>query len=577
MEISKFSVFAKMLARENLHLRVDPNAETAYINLKSNVIVVPNWACPDHTIRYIISHEVAHKLFTPLKKIEEVLETAIDKSITDKNLIAAHKQLIASILNIFEDHRIERLMLGKYPQLRNDYTRGQEYLMVDMDFFKLKTDNDPQSMNIQNKINYFSKTTYTRPANIPYKVSYDKQTQYFIDKMVKTQVYDDVIKVSLELYEILKDEIKFEENTETSDEAIDYDGRVTVDVSDTFKDVSKDIPRNTKANFGFNNNVNGMGDKIVPVPLKEVVSTDWQNNLRKNSNIRIEDIYHANKEFVRNFCSYFEIKKKGREFSRISTHHTGLIDTNSLHKYKYDDNIMLQTDVLHNQKKHAFFILVDCSGSMSDIFKDVFSQIAKFTKISQRLNVPLFCYGFVDDHNVHKVKLLEIYNSLKSKKENEEYMNNFLSINLTGTPLAPALYSMRSVMEHFTKRVEYDILNLMIITDGGDTSYWKSEYIQDMQTGIVVKSGKSPRDLEDNVGGALRIIKQIFNCRITYVDMLSGNYNLPTYLTEEQRDSFDLKGISRCKERNGIDNTLFINLENPLEKTLAKIFVDCLA
>ena len=111
---------ARLLATEDLiveHRSVD----TASFNVQTRVLTLPTWEkAGEEVYDTLVCHEVGHALYTP------DVEWWINNEVS------------ASIVNIVEDARIERLMKRRYAGLSKTFFRGYSSLSED-DFFQLKT------------------------------------------------------------------------------------------------------------------------------------------------------------------------------------------------------------------------------------------------------------------------------------------------------------------------------------------------------------------------------------------------------------------------------------------------------
>ena len=124
---------ARLLATEDLiveHRSVD----TASFNVQTRVLTLPTWDnATEEVYDTLVCHEVGHALYTP------DVEWWINNEIS------------ASIVNIVEDARIEKLMKRRYAGLSKTFFRGYSSLSED-DFFQLKN-KDLTKFNLADRIN----------------------------------------------------------------------------------------------------------------------------------------------------------------------------------------------------------------------------------------------------------------------------------------------------------------------------------------------------------------------------------------------------------------------------------------
>ena len=128
---------ARLLATEDLiveHRSVD----TASFNVQTRVLTLPTWEkAGEEVYDTLVCHEVGHALYTP------DIEWWINNEVS------------ASIVNIVEDARIERLMKRRYAGLSKTFFRGYSSLSED-NFFQLDG-KDLTKFNLADRINLYYK------------------------------------------------------------------------------------------------------------------------------------------------------------------------------------------------------------------------------------------------------------------------------------------------------------------------------------------------------------------------------------------------------------------------------------
>ena len=112
------SQLAKLLATEDLVVE-NKNVETAYFNVHTRVLTLPNWNTSANVYDLLVGHEVGHALYTP-----------------DVDWFKDHK-IPPQFVNVVEDARIEKLMKRKYPGLSKTFWKGYGQLH-DEDFFQIE-------------------------------------------------------------------------------------------------------------------------------------------------------------------------------------------------------------------------------------------------------------------------------------------------------------------------------------------------------------------------------------------------------------------------------------------------------
>ena len=177
------SLLAKLLASENLTVE-HGNYPTASMDVKNRVLRLPIWKEMSGSLYdLMVLHEVGHALYTP--------EDGWHASASKKG--NGYK----SFLNVVEDARIERKIKDKYPGGRRSFTEG--YLdLIKKDFFGLRGV-DLEELNLIDKINLHFK------GGTAHDISFSDEELEFVEKVSKTLTWEDVVKVTDELYEYAKD------------------------------------------------------------------------------------------------------------------------------------------------------------------------------------------------------------------------------------------------------------------------------------------------------------------------------------------------------------------------------------
>ena len=128
---------ARLLATEDLiveHRSVD----TASFNVQTRVLTLPTWDnATEEVYDTLVCHEVGHALYTP------DVEWWINNEVS------------ASIVNIVEDARIEKLMKRRYAGLSKCFYTGYNELN-DQDFFDVDS-KDLTDFNLADRVNLYFK------------------------------------------------------------------------------------------------------------------------------------------------------------------------------------------------------------------------------------------------------------------------------------------------------------------------------------------------------------------------------------------------------------------------------------
>ena len=232
------SLLAKLLATENVTVE-HGKFSTASFDVKNRVLRLPIWKEMSGSLYdLMVLHEVGHALWTP--------EAGWHESASKKG------PGFKSFLNVVEDARIERKIKDKYPGGRKSFTDG--YLeLVRKDFFGTKGV-DLNEMNLIDRINLYFKGGSING------IEFSEEENGFIEKVATTRSWDDVVRVSEELYEYAKDHdsdtdmsdheyssFEFGDDEDSEDEEMESDGDASGENSEVdetlekFKEHLKDL------------------------------------------------------------------------------------------------------------------------------------------------------------------------------------------------------------------------------------------------------------------------------------------------------------------------------------------------
>ena len=202
------SQLAKLMATENVDVQ-HQKISTAKFDPKNRVLYLPIWKNMDGSLYDLLcGHEVGHALFTPADGWHD--------AVVDENKPKNYK----NFLNVVEDARIEKKVQRKYPGLRKSFAEAYKGL-IKKDFFGLQG-RDPNQLPFIDRLNLFSKSQYTLPIN------FNEEETKLLEKAKSTESWEDVVKVTDEIYAYSKeeqleyeDELNFENDYDFDDEEND--------------------------------------------------------------------------------------------------------------------------------------------------------------------------------------------------------------------------------------------------------------------------------------------------------------------------------------------------------------------
>ena len=440
------SNLAKLLATENINV-IHQKVETAYFIPKTRTLCLPIWEEMSNDLYDMLTgHEVGHALYTP------------------RDLEKNNKYKIPhSYFNVVEDIRIDKKMKIKYPGLRRSYFRAYREL-IEKDFFKTQ-DKDVNGMRFIDRLNIFFK------SGTDQEIIFNEQEQEFIERAKQLNTWDDVVKLTKDIYAYSGTE-KFDEEQEEqmrnelgqgqgdqeqeqseqsegngdSDEQQEQNQETTSSSgSDNDKQEDEQSSAGSDSKEEKENKEESKGQSSGPEGGYKVGSnealTDHANEQNKKSMAKTdksikENIYlqlpkckdavvpydliskkieKINQNFpmadrIRYFKQFkyqqmrtvnymvkeFEMKKAADAYVRTRTARTGVINTNTLHSYKYNDDIFARVQIEPGAKNHGMVMIVDWSGSMGDKMYDTLVQTMNLVMFCKAVNIPFAVYAFSD-------------------------------------------------------------------------------------------------------------------------------------------------------------------------------------
>ena len=204
VQVDSKALYARLLAKENLVVEHDPNAETAFFDTVDRRLVLPVWqGMSDSVYNMLVGHEVAHALFTPTG----------DGWVDDlRKIDPDNANVVKGFFNVIEDARIERLLKQRYPGLRRDFLDGYNH-MVTTDIFKIQG-KDLSEMHLIDRVNLHYKVGVF--IDVPFKA----EELPLVNEIAKTTTYEDALDLTRRLYEFAKEQKRREreEQEETEGE-----------------------------------------------------------------------------------------------------------------------------------------------------------------------------------------------------------------------------------------------------------------------------------------------------------------------------------------------------------------------
>ena len=318
-------------------------------------------------------------------------------------------------------------------------------------------------------------------------------------------------------------------NTPTFEQAMPNELKVYGDevksvTDEKFQQALKGLAETKEINVGKIVSQKKIDLKNYIIPFKELKFFD--ESFFDNEELEAHERYDStllmkfeakNKNPIAYLVKEFEMKKKAAELRRVTVSDTGTLDTNKLHTYKFNDDIFRKIGAVAQGKNHGIVMFIDWSGSMVDNMSGTIEQLITMTTFCRKVNIPFDVYAFSTEYrknlidrpnqsidmepNQLDIDYFSLMNILSSSMKNQTYRkfaNDLLNVadaykpytnyrrnykssyikegmGLGGTPLNATIQVASNVVNDFRKRTRSEIVNVIFLTDGEDSStLWTS-------------------------------------------------------------------------------------------------------
>ena len=212
----------------------------------------------------------------------------------------------------------------------------------------------------------------------------------------------------------------------------------------------------------------------------------------------------------------FECRKAADNYARATTSRTGILSTEKLHTYRFNEDLFKKVTTIPDGKNHGLVFILDWSGSMSDVLLDTVKQLYNLLWFCKKVNIPFEVYAFTNEYppvegSVHKLayekksgltlieetfSLMNLFTSKVKGNVLDEQMkiifrlasrfdhssSSFfttpLGMGLSGTPLNESLVALHQILPKFKKENNLQKVQCIILTDGESAPLRYSREIQ---------------------------------------------------------------------------------------------------
>ena len=538
------SQLAKLLATEDIAVE-HKKVECAQFNVRSRVLILPLWEKASNDVYdMLVGHEVGHALFTPDEDWWE------------------EYNIPQQFVNVVEDARIEKLMKRKYMGLAKSFYKGYSELH-DKDFFELDGQ-DINSLNLADRANLHFKLSSLLP------ISFSSTEKPIITLIHDCETFEDTLSAAEALYNFCKQEK--EETLENQQQAhLDFEKDLESfgDLSPSSPDDSSSSVPDTDSSSSMEDrsdsdlgddrmvasdpvvetadrlesklqdlvNTEGAENEYVEIPeviLDNIIVTSqevhdeidkywkYEEKMWAQSStglslefIEVDNGYISFKREAQKEVSYlvkeFECKKAASAYARAATSKTGVLNTEKLFSYKFNEDVFKKITVLPDGKNHGLVFILDWSGSMQYVLQDTLKQLYNLMWFCKKVQIPFEVYAFTQEWNNRIVdyetgkflpspvrikykkkagvfqifdefNLLNLFSSKVNATTLEHQMINVWRIAhafksptvytypprlvLSGTPLNESLICLHQILPHFKKDNGVEKVQCIVLTDG---------------------------------------------------------------------------------------------------------------
>ena len=572
---------AKCLATENLIIE-HKKVPTAMFDVDRRILTLPTWDKASAIVYdLLVGHEVGHALFT------DNVDWSIDYPEVPKDFV-----------NVLEDVRVEKLMKKKYAGLSRTFFNGYNELNSD-DFFSTKEENlDELSfidrINLYYKIGAFHNIAFNDDED--QFLTRVGQTETFDEVLQLAREIVEFVKHKRKKVDNLPED-NMDQSSSPGGEEVETSQSSQGSGSDTQnnqeegegegqgegqgegEELSKSMeapdgggsgvdPSNqhgekneleSKTSRSFDEKSQDLVDRYsqetnyveLPEMILEnmIIPNEFIHNKAKEEYSRTD----VNKDFFALACkeyatykksaekevSYlvkeFECKKSADQYARASTARTGVLDTQKLHTYKFNEDLFKKVSVVPDGKNHGLIFILDWSGSMYNFILDAYKQLLNLVWFCRKVNIPFEVYAFTLDCSSYmelqpnhppiynkvagiiapeaSFRLMNFFTSKTNNRVLEEQLKNIWTacyayqnhrgvvprhLDLSGSPIGESIMSLHSLIPDFQAKNKLQKVNVIFLTDGEGyqnavTKEKKGNY-DDTYIGMTKHSKTSIRD-----------------------------------------------------------------------------------
>ena len=254
--------------------------------------------------------------------------------------------------------------------------------------------------------------------------------------------------------------------------------------------------------------------------------------------VEMQQFERESRKTINMMVQQFQRRQSADILERTSVSQTGILDVNTMHTYKWNEDLFLRAEEVAEGKNHGLVLFVDWSGSMCDIMEDTIKQMIQMVLFCKKVGIPFEVYSFTSNMRCSKryydmtdeeIAAMQAIKSFEGDDmaHNQFCLNNYLSSRMnarqmkqglihmmylakgmnynnynTGfdvpyshalgsTPLNEALLASMDIIPAFQRKNNVQIVNCLVLTDGDASgmlgSYGMITMLRDPETKQVAE------------------------------------------------------------------------------------------
>ena len=440
------SNLAKLLATENINV-IHQKVETAYFIPKTRTLCLPIWEEMSNDLYDMLTgHEVGHALYTPKDleknnkyKIPHSYFNVVEDIRIDKKMKIKYPGLRKSYFNAYKE-----LIEKDFFKTKDKDVNGMRFIDRLNIFFKSGTDQEilfneqeeqfierAKNLNTWNDVVKLVKDIYAYSGTEKFDEEQEQEMRTELGQGQGDQEQD-----QSEQSEGNGDSDEQQEQNQETTSSSESDNDKQEDEQSSAGSDGKEEKENKEESKGQSGGQEGgykvgnneaLTDHAQNQNTKSMSKTDKEtrDNVylelpkckdavvpydliakkieKVNQNFSMADRIQEFKKFkneqmrtVNYMVKEFEMKKAADAYTRTRTSRTGVINTNTLHSYKYNDDIFARIQIEPGAKNHGMVMIVDWSGSMGDKMYDTLVQTMNLVMFCKAVSIPFAVYAFSD-------------------------------------------------------------------------------------------------------------------------------------------------------------------------------------